>query len=83
METLTFTPEGVCSRQMIIEHENGIIVSARVIGGCHGNLQGICSLIKGMKVEDVISRLEGIKCGYKPTSCPDQMAKGLKQLVNK
>ena len=64
METLTFTPEGVCSRQMIIEHENGIIVSARVIGGCHGNLQGICSLIKGMKVEDVISRLEGIKCNY-------------------
>ena len=66
---------------MIIEHENGVIVSARVIGGCHGNLQGICSLIKGMKVEDVISKLEGIKCGYKPTSCPDQLAKGLKQLV--
>ena len=81
METLTFTPQGVCSRQMIIEHENGVIVSARVIGGCHGNLQGICSLIKGMKVEDVISKLEGIKCGYKPTSCPDQLAKGLKQLV--
>ena len=81
METLTFTPQGVCSRQMIIEHENGVIVSARVIGGCHGHLQGICSLIKGMKVEDVISKLEGIKCGYKPTSCPDQLAKGLKQLV--
>ena len=81
METLTFTPQGVCSRQMIIEHENGIIISARVIGGCPGNLQGICALIKGMKVETVIEKLEGIKCGYKPTSCPDQLAKGLKQLV--
>ena len=81
METLTFKPQDVCSREMIIEHENGIILSARVIGGCNGNLQGICSLIKGMKVEDVIARLEGIKCGYKPTSCPDQMAKGLKTLL--
>ena len=81
MATLTFKPEGVCSREMIIEHENGVILSARVIGGCHGNLQGICALIKGMKVEDVIARLEGIKCGYKPTSCPDQMAKGLKSIL--
>ena len=81
MEILTFKPQDVCSREMIIEHENGIILSARVIGGCNGNLQGICSLIKGMKVEDVIARLEGIKCGYKPTSCPDQMAKGLKTLL--
>ena len=81
MEILTFKPQDVCSREMIIEHENGIILSARVIGGCNGNLQGICSLIKGMKVEDVIARLEGIKCGYKPTSCPDQIAKGLKTLL--
>ena len=81
MATLTFKPQGVCSREMIIEHENGIILNARVIGGCNGNLQGICSLIKGMKVEDVISRLEGIRCGFKPTSCPDQMAKGLKTLL--
>lgn len=81
METLTFQPQGVCSRQMIIEHENGVIVSARVIGGCHGNLQGICALIKGRKVEDVVKTLEGIKCGAKPTSCPDQLAKGLKTLL--
>ncbi len=80
MSTLTYKPEGVCSREMIIEHENGVVISARVIGGCHGNLQGICALIKGMKIEDVISRLEGIKCGYKPTSCPDQLAKALKTL---
>lgn len=81
METLTFQPQGVCSRQMIIEHENGVIVSARVIGGCHGNLQGICALIKGRKVEDVVKTLEGIKCGARPTSCPDQLAKGLKTLL--
>ena len=81
MEKLTFIPQGVCSRQMIIEHENGVIVNAEVIGGCNGNLKGICSLIKGMKVEDVIAKLEGIKCGYKPTSCPDQMAQGLKSLL--
>ena len=81
MTTLTFKPQGVCSSQMIVEHENGIIINARVIGGCPGNLQGICSLIKGMKIEDVIEKLEGIKCGYKPTSCPDQLAKGLKTLI--
>ena len=80
MPILTYKPEGVCSREMIIEHENGVVISARVIGGCHGNLQGICALIKGMKIEDVITRLEGIKCGYKPTSCPDQLAKALKTL---
>ncbi len=81
METYHIYPKGVCSREMIIDHEDGIIVSARVIGGCHGNLQGICSLIKGMKLEEVVKRLEGIRCGYKETSCPDQLAKGLKDLL--
>ncbi len=81
METLTYKPQGVCSREMIIDYEDGVIVDARVIGGCHGNLQGICALIKGMKIEDVIKALEGIKCGNKETSCPDQLAKGLKSLL--
>lgn len=81
MEVLTFKPQGVCSREMIIHHENGIIVEAVVIGGCNGNLKGVCSLLKGMKVEEVVNRLEGIKCGYKPTSCPDQLAQGLKSLL--
>lgn len=81
MEQLTFKPQGVCSREVIIEHDNGVVINARVIGGCHGNLQGICALIKGMKVEDVISRLSGIKCGFKQTSCPDQIAQGLKSLL--
>lgn len=77
--TIEFTPQGVCSRQMIIEVEDGIVTNVKVIGGCNGNLQGISSLVKGMKVEDVIKRLDGIKCGMKGTSCPDQLAQALKQ----
>ncbi len=77
--TYSFNPKGVCSQQMIFEiDDNNVIESAKVIGGCNGNLQGICSLVKGQKIEDVIERLDGIHCGFKPTSCPDQMAKGLK-----
>ncbi|MGN1340235.1 MAG: TIGR03905 family TSCPD domain-containing protein [Oscillospiraceae bacterium] len=74
-----YTPRGVCSRKMIFEIENGIIQSLQVVGGCDGNLKGISSLVKGMKVEDVIPRLEGIKCGMKSTSCPEQMALALKE----
>lgn len=77
--TIEFTPQGVCSRQMIIEVENGIVTDVKVVGGCNGNLQGISSLVKGMKVDDVINRLDGIKCGMKGTSCPDQLAQALKQ----
>lgn len=76
---IDYTPKGVCSKKMTIEVENGKIVSAKVVGGCNGNLQGICSLIKGMDVEDAITRMEGIHCGPKPTSCPDQLAQALKQ----
>ena len=77
--TIEFTPQGVCSRKMIIEVEDGIVTNVTVIGGCNGNLQGISSLVKGMKVEDVIKRLDGIQCGMKGTSCPDQLARALKQ----
>ena len=77
--TIEFTPQGVCSRKMIIEVENGVVTNVTVVGGCNGNLQGISSLVKGMKVEDVIKRLDGIKCGMKGTSCPDQLAQALKQ----
>ena len=80
-ETLVFKPSGVCSKEMTIVHENGVVLDAHVEGGCNGSLKGICSLIKGMKIEDVVSKLEGIKCGFRPTSCPDQMAKGLKTLL--
>ena len=73
-------PKGVCARQMTFEVEDGSVKSLQVQGGCHGNLQGISKLVVGMKVEDVIARLEGIRCGFKPTSCPDQMAQALKTL---
>lgn len=75
-----YTPKGVCSRKMIFEVEDGIIRSLKVEGGCNGNLQGISSLLIGQSVDDVIKRLEGIKCGMKPTSCPDQIAQALKEL---
>ena len=77
-KTIEYIPSGVCSRKFNIEVEDNKIVSLEVIGGCHGNLQGISALLKGMDIDEAISRLEGIKCGYKPTSCPDQIAKALK-----
>lgn len=76
--TIEYTPRGVCSRKMIIEVQDGIIRSAQVEGGCSGNLQGISRLVEGMTVEEAIRRMEGIRCGWKDTSCPDQMAKALK-----
>ena len=79
MHTITYRPRGVCSRNMEIDVEGDIIQSVRVEGGCSGNLQGICSLLKGMTVEEAVARMEGIRCGGKPTSCPDQLAQALKQ----
>ena len=80
----TISPKGVCSRQMTVEVEDGIVRSLRVEGGCSGNLQGLSKLVEGMKAEEIISRLEGIRCGFKSTSCPDQLAQGLKaQLASK
>ena len=78
---LSYKTQGVCSRQMNIEAENGIIKSVEVVGGCNGNLQGISRLVEGMPVKEAISRLEGIRCNGKPTSCPDQLAQALKQLT--
>ena len=76
--TYSYRPRGVCSQRMDIEVEDGRIRSVQVIGGCDGNLQGISRLVAGMDVDEAISRLEGIRCGYKPTSCPDQLAQALK-----
>lgn len=78
METIQYTPRGVCSRRMEIDVEGGVIQAVRVEGGCSGNLQGICSLLKGMTVDEAVARMEGIRCGMKPTSCPDQLARALK-----
>lgn len=76
--TYSYHPRGVCSQRMDIEVEDGKIRSVQVIGGCDGNLQGISRLVAGMDVDEAIARLEGIRCGYKPTSCPDQLAQALK-----
>lgn len=79
---ITYRPKGVCSQLMDIEVEDGKIESVKVTGGCSGNLQGISSLLKGMNVDEAISRMEGIRCGLKATSCPDQIAQALKQYKN-
>ena len=79
--TYDFYPRGVCSRTMVFDIENGVVKDLEVVGGCNGNLKGIASLVKGMKLEDVIERLNGIPCGNKPTSCHDQIASGLKKFL--
>lgn len=82
MATIQYHPKGVCARYMEIEVDGGIIQNCQVTGGCNGNLQGISSLIKGMPVDEAISRMEGIRCGMKSTSCPDQLAQALKTYQN-
>lgn len=75
VEVIEYQPQGVCSQLMRFAiDENGIIQDSEIIGGCNGNLKGIKSLIKGMKIDDVIEKLKGISCNGKPTSCPDQIA---------
>ena len=78
--TVTYYPKGVCSQKMEIEAENGVIRRVVVTGGCNGNLQGICKLAEGRKVEEIHDLLRGIRCGYKSTSCPDQLAIALEKL---
>ncbi|MCI5727658.1 MAG: TIGR03905 family TSCPD domain-containing protein [Clostridium sp.] len=77
---MQYITKGTCSTEINFEVENNKITEISFTGGCSGNLQGICSLVKGMNIDDVISKLEGIKCGYKSTSCPDQLAKALKEV---
>ena len=73
-----YRPNGVCSTEMVFNiDENNVIQDLKVIGGCNGNLKGISKLLKGMKVDDVIEKLSGISCGYRTTSCPDQISKAL------
>ncbi len=76
-----YNTSGTCSREILFEIEDGILKNVTFIGGCNGNLKGIGSLVEGMKVEDVIARLEGTTCGGKPTSCPDQLATALKKAL--
>ena len=78
-----YRPEGVCSSQIIfdIDENTNTIIDLKVINGCNGNLKGISSLVKGMKIDDVISKLDGIKCGFRNTSCPDQISRALKEYL--
>ena len=78
-----FKPKWVCSQEIVINVEDGVIQEVKFIGGCPGNTVGVASLLKGMKVEDAISRLKGIDCGGKGTSCPDQLSKALEEIIKK
>lgn len=82
-KTIHYETKGVCSEYIDIEVVDGIVKEVCFEGGCHGNLQGISLLVKGMKAEDVIGKLEGVHCGGKMTSCPDQFAKALRELLEK
>lgn len=75
----TYKTNGVCAVSIQIEIENDVIKSVKYTGGCNGNLQGISALVEGMNIDDVINKLEGIRCGFKKTSCPDQLANALKK----
>lgn len=77
---MRYQTKGTCSSAIDVEVKDGIIESVKFTGGCNGNLQGISALVQGMKVEDAISRLKGIRCGFKNTSCPDQLAQALESM---
>lgn len=78
---MTYKTEGTCSQLIEIELKDGVIDSVKFTGGCSGNLQGVSALVKGMKPEEVIARCKGIRCGFKPTSCPDQLARALESMI--
>ncbi|MBP3923337.1 MAG: TIGR03905 family TSCPD domain-containing protein [Ruminiclostridium sp.] len=77
--TFEYVPRGVCSRKMVLEIEDNKLMNLEVYGGCNGNLKGISSLVEGMDIDEIIKRLDGITCGGKATSCPDQLAQALKK----
>ena len=83
MEQITYTTKGVCSRKIYVTVDDGIVKEVKFDGGCAGNTKGVAALSVGMTVDEVIERLEGIRCNFKPTSCPDQLAKALKEYKEK
>lgn len=76
-----YKTKGTCSQRILFEINDNILTNVQYLGGCHGNLQGISKLVEGMQVDEVVRRLEGIHCGMKPTSCPDQLARALKEAL--
>lgn len=81
MDTLKYKTQGTCSQEIEIELKDGVIESVKFTGGCNGNLKGVAALVKGMTPEEVIARCKGIHCGLKATSCPDQLAQALEQML--
>ncbi len=77
-----YKTRGTCSREISFELENGIVKNVSFYGGCNGNLKGIAALVEGKKAEEIIPLIKGIKCGFKPTSCPDQLAVALQEALN-
>lgn len=75
--TIQYKTKGVCSQQMNVKIDDGVIQKVEIIGGCSGNTQGISRLVEGMRAQEAVERLQGIRCGYKATSCPDQLSKAL------
>ena len=78
-EHISYATSGTCSRQIEIDLDGNKIEKVEYIGGCSGNTQGVAALLKGMTIDEAIERLDGIKCGFRPTSCPDQLAQALKK----
>ena len=78
---MTYKTKGVCSREINFEVEDNKVKNVQFVGGCSGNTQGVARLIDGMDIDEAISRIEGIQCGFRPTSCPDQLAKALREAI--
>jgi len=78
---IEYKTSGTCSRMVVVDVEDGIVTDCSFVGGCSGNTAGVASLVKGMNAEEAIKRLKGIKCGFKPTSCPDQLAKAIEEAL--
>lgn len=81
-ESYSFRPHWTCSQRMDVVMEGDVIQSVKILGGCSGNTKGVCALARGRKAQDVIDALEGIKCGPRSTSCPDQLARGLRKILD-
>lgn len=79
---IEYKTKGTCSRAVIVDVEDGVITDCAFVGGCSGNTQGVASLVIGMKAEDAVAKIKGIKCGMKSTSCPDQLALALEEAIN-
>lgn len=79
---IEYKTQGTCSRAVIVDTEDGVITDCSFVGGCSGNTQGVAALVKGMKIDEAIAKIKGIKCGFKNTSCPDQLAKALETALS-